>query len=55
MTVIINQSTTPQEFSAILRKMYQQPRKTFNARQFCGKVKFHKDPIVLQKMWRDEW
>lgn len=54
MTVIINQSTTPQEFSALLRKMYQ-PKKTFNAKQFCGKVKFHKDPVTLQKMWRDEW
>lgn len=54
MTVIINQSTTPQEFSAIIQKM-SRPRKTFNARRFCGKVRFHKDPITLQKMWRDEW
>lgn len=54
MTVIVNQSTTPQEFSAIIQKM-SRPRKTFNARQFCGKVKFHKDPMTLQKMWREAW
>ncbi len=27
----------------------------FDAKKFCGVIKFKEDAVVLQRRWRDEW
>jgi len=52
MTIIINSKTTKEEFERLVQQF---PKKGFDARKYCGLVKFKEDGLALQKQWRNEW
>lgn len=33
----------------------KQPAKFFDARKYCGAIKFDEDALVIQRKLRDEW
>ncbi len=53
MVVEINNTGDIESVKKLLAR--KQLKKTFNARRFCGAVKFDEDALVIQKRLRDEW
>jgi len=56
MVTAIKKGATKAEIDKALKKLENSPnRKRFDAKKFCGTVKFDEDGLTLQKRWRDEW
>ena len=53
MVTVIKKGTTPKR---LLEKIDSiQKKKNKDIKALCGSVKLEKDPLELQKRWRDEW
>ncbi len=62
MVITITSRSTKAEIERALRKLEGQgkkrrrkSKKTFNALNYCGIIRLKKDPLQLQKQWRNEW
>lgn len=62
MVVTITSRSTKAEIEKALKKLEglqtkrrPQPKKAFDARNYCGVIRLKQDPLQLQKQWRNEW
>lgn len=62
MVITITSRSTKAEIERALRKLEGQgkkrrrkSKKAFNALDYCGIIHLKKDPLQLQKQWRNEW
>lgn len=56
MVLIVERNATKASIEKLWKKL-QEIRKVrgVDVRKYCGKVKFKKDGLALQKEWRNEW
>ena len=57
MVTIVKKGASKKEINNLFEKLIQESKinKGFDAYKFCGKVKFKKDGLEIQKQLRDEW
>ena len=56
MVVVIRKTIKKKDIPKLLKSVKPSiPRKTFNPMDFCGKVKFNEDALLIQKRLRNEW
>lgn len=57
MVTVIKKGASKEEISLLFEKMTRSTKfnKGFDAKKFCGTVKFGKDALEIQKQLRDEW
>lgn len=54
MTTILRKSDSPRELRRKIEEASSR-RKKFDARRFCGKVRFKVDALAIQKKLHGEW
>lgn len=56
MVTVVRKGSSKKALKTIISRAKKSPSsKALDAHRFCGKVKFKKDGLALQKKWRDEW
>lgn len=56
METIIKKSTKKKEVEKKINSTKEsKQKKVFKASKFCGKIKYKKDPMTIQKKLRNEW
>lgn len=57
MVTRIKKGSTKEEVQAMLEKLINESSKNkgFDAKKYCGAVKFKEDGLKIQKRLRDEW
>lgn len=53
MVLIIDKKTTKQELEKFLKS--GSLKKTFNAKNYFGAIRFNEDALAIQKRLRNEW
>jgi len=55
MVTIVKKGSSKKTLKTIISRAKKSPAsKALDAHHFCGKVKFKKDGLTLQKKWRDD-
>jgi len=56
MVIVIKKTANKREIRRILKNVkVPKPTKLFKASEFCGKIKYEDDGLIIQKRLRDEW
>jgi hypothetical protein len=54
MVTVIKKDSSAEEVLKKMNKLFKKD-KNKGIKNLCGVIKLDKDPVVLQKQWRDEW
>ena len=55
MVTVVKKGSDKESFDQALKDLNQKENKGFNAKRFCGVIKFKEDAQHIQKRLRDEW
>ncbi len=56
MVTVIKKTANKREIKRVLKNVKPpKPSKLFKASEFCGKIKYEEDALIIQKRLRDEW
>jgi len=53
MVLVINKKTSKRSLEKFLKAGTN--KKVFNAKKYCGAIRFTEDALTIQKRMRDEW
>ncbi len=54
MVTVIKKGSSADEILRKVKKLHKK-HKNKDIKNLCGSIKLEKDPVALQKQWRDEW
>jgi hypothetical protein len=54
MVTVIKKGSSRKDLMQVMKKIAGRSKKK-DLQRFCGVISTKKDPVVLQKEWRDEW
>ncbi len=54
MVTVIKKDSSAEEMLRKVNKLLKKEKKK-GIKKLCGAIKLDKDPVTLQKQWRDEW
>jgi hypothetical protein len=56
MVLVLKKGASKKEMERINKKLRLLPsRKKLDSKKYCGVIKLHEDPLVIQKRLRNEW
>jgi len=54
MVTVIKKGSSRKDLMQAMKKLADRSKKK-DLQRFCGVISTKKDPVLLQKEWRDEW
>ncbi|MEO6832885.1 MAG: hypothetical protein ABI378_10375 [Chitinophagaceae bacterium] len=55
MVLVLKKGASSEEISALREKLHKMTSQGVDTKKYCGIIKLKEDPLVIQKLMRDEW